>query len=82
MPNYFPAITATPGVCQDCAYHHPLDYHNVGCCSDCFIGRDCCGRNINADMGTVLDTTKPVCQEVKLRLVEQLAEAKELVEVL
>lgn len=80
MSHYFPTITATPEVCQACAYHHPLDYHNVGCCADCRLKGECCANS--AMLGSVLDTSKPVCQEVKQRLLEQLMEAKEQVEVL
>ncbi|NBT35330.1 MAG: hypothetical protein EBT03_07300 [Betaproteobacteria bacterium] len=47
-------------VCKDCVKHHPLDYHNIGCCGHCELDGKCNG---SPSMGDTLDA-RPVSTAV------------------
>lgn len=48
-------------VCKDCVKHHPLDYHNIGCCGACEVFHGKCDGS--PSMGGSLDA-KPVSSVV------------------
>lgn len=45
-------------VCEACVKHHPLDYHNIGCCGACEVFHGKCDGS--PSMGDTLDASKPV----------------------
>jgi hypothetical protein len=48
-------------VCKDCVKHHPLDYHNIGCCGHCELDGKCDG---SPSMGDTLDASRPLSSVV------------------
>ena len=48
-------------VCKDCVKHHPLDYHNIGCCGACEVFHGKCDGS--PSMGGALDA-RPVSSAV------------------